>query len=92
MMNDLRDKADYVERILAKTKVERYFYLAICGCSAVFLLICASCMVIRQDGDVRTILPLFGSSGIITYSTGQILRVWSDAMKFANSTKEGGGE
>jgi hypothetical protein len=67
---------------LAATKVERYVYLCICGASAVFLLICAIVMMLQHHGDASTIIPLFGSSGIITYSSSQIMRVWSDAMKF----------
>jgi hypothetical protein len=80
-MSDLKDKADYVERILAATRVERYVYLCICGASAVFLLICAVTMMLQHHGDFSTILPLFGSTGVITYSSSQIMRVWSDAMK-----------
>jgi hypothetical protein len=89
-MNDLREKAEYVERLLALTKVERYVYLWICGGSAVFLIICAVVMMIQRHGDVTTILPLFGASGVITYSTGQIMRVWTDAMKLALMTGEDG--
>jgi len=90
MTNDLKEKADYVERLLAATKVERYFYLGICGGSAIFLLVCAAVMMVQRHGDISTILPLFGASGVITYSTGQIMRVWTDAMKFANPVGKDG--
>ena len=80
-MGELQDKAEYVERLLAGTKVERYSYLVICMASAIFLLTSAVISLIRNHGDVTMLVSLFGSSGVITYSTSQIMRVWSDAMR-----------
>jgi len=81
-MTELSDKADYIERILAATKVERYFYLGICTASAAVLLLSAGFMLLQHHGDASTITSLFGSTGIITFSGTQVMRVWSDAMKF----------
>ena len=80
-MDDLKEKSDYVERLLAATKVERYAYLAICVLSAAVLLVFATIALIRNGSNVATILGMFGSSGVITYSTGQIMRVWNDAIR-----------
>ena len=84
-MSDLTDRADYVERLLAGTKVERYFYLGICTASVGVLLVSAVVMIVQRHGDATTVVPLFGSTGVITYSSGQIMRVWGDALKFASS-------
>lgn len=85
-MIDLQDKANYVERILAATRIERYSYLGVCIVSVTFLLVSAAITLVRNHGDVSTIIALFGSSGVITYSTGQIMRVWSDAMRLVLSS------
>lgn len=90
-MTDLKEKADYVERLLAGTKIERYSYLVICMASVIFLLISAAVSLIRNRGDVTLIVSLFGSSGVITYSTSQIMRVWTDAMRLVIPEGNGPG-
>lgn len=89
-MNDIREKAEYVERLLASTKIERYSYLVICIASAIFLLSCAVISLVRDRGDMALVISLFGSSGVISYTAGQIMRVWTDAMKLVMPRTSGG--
>jgi hypothetical protein len=91
-MGDLQEKAEYVERLLASTKIERFSYLVICVASAIFLLVCAVISVVRNHGDITVAISLFGSSGVITYTAGQIMRVWTDAMRLVMPPAPGGGD
>lgn len=52
-----------MERLLAGTKIERYFYLGICTASVGVLLVSAVVMIVQHHGDATTVLPLFGSTG-----------------------------
>jgi hypothetical protein len=71
----------YVERILSATRPERITYLVLTVLSVAILLVSACIMLIRNKEDIGTVTSLFGSTGIMTYSVGQILRVWTDAIK-----------
>ena len=71
----------YVERILGATKPERTVYLVLTTVSAVVLIVSACALLIRNRADIGTITVLLGSSGIMGVSIGQILRVWTDALK-----------
>jgi hypothetical protein len=71
----------YVERILGATRPERITYLALTVLSVAILLVSACVLLIRNKAEIGTITSLFGSTGIVGYSVGQILRVWTDALK-----------
>lgn len=71
----------YVERILRATRPERITYLALTTLSVGILLVSACVLLIRNKAEVGTLTSLFGSTGIMSYSVGQILRVWTDALK-----------
>jgi hypothetical protein len=71
----------YVERILGATRPERITYLVLTVLSVAILLVSACILLIRNKAEVGTITSLFGSTGIVSYSIGQILRVWTDALK-----------
>jgi hypothetical protein len=71
----------YVERLLAATKPERMTYLVMTALSVVILLVSAGVLIVRSHADIGTLSGLFGSTGVVTYSSGQILRIWSDAFR-----------
>jgi hypothetical protein len=72
---------DYVERLLGATRPERITYLALTGLSVVILLVSACVLIVRTHAEVGTLVSLFGSTGVVTYSSGQILRIWTDAFR-----------
>lgn len=71
----------YVERLLQATKPERIAYLVITTVSAGILLVSAGALIVNKGADLTTLIGLFGSSGVVTFSTAQVLRVWSDALR-----------
>jgi len=68
---------------LALFQVERYLFLAVTLISVLTLLGCATFLLLTDPdgGNIGPIVGLFGSAGGITYSTGRLLRMWSDAIR-----------
>lgn len=80
-----------VERLVALFKLERMFHLLVTGCSLVMLLTSAGVLLYRNNADAATLTMLFGSSGLITYATGRLLRMWDQALALlSGKTPEGG--
>jgi hypothetical protein len=71
----------FVERLLKATKPERWTYLIMTGISVGALLVCVVVLLAKSQADIKILSGLFGSTGIVTYSSGQILRIWSDAIR-----------
>jgi hypothetical protein len=76
----LSEEMAYVERLLKAPKPERITYLVLTGLS-VAILLATACIILLRKPEVATLTTLFGSTGLITYSVGQILKVWTDALK-----------
>jgi hypothetical protein len=70
-----------VKELLRLFYFERMAYLTVTLISVAVLLICAVILLFRGNAPASTIIGLFGSTGGITYSTGRLLRMWSDAIK-----------
>jgi hypothetical protein len=56
-------------------------YLVLTTASAVILLASACVLIVRSNANLATLVGLFGSTGVVTFSTGQILRIWRDAIR-----------
>jgi len=71
-------------------KVERTVYLIITLISVLVLIITAVSLILRSDSQENTIavMGLFGSSGGIVYSSGRLLKMWSEAMQLVNKVLE----
>jgi hypothetical protein len=80
-----------VERMVALFQLERMFHLIVTGCSLVMLLTSAGVLLYRNNADPATLTMLFGSSGLITYATGRLLRMWDQALALLSgqTQKEG---
>jgi hypothetical protein len=37
-------------------------------------------LILNRQGEPATLTLMFGSSGLITYSTGRLLRMWDQAL------------
>jgi hypothetical protein len=72
---------DYVERLLKATRMERIAYLVVTSFAAALLLVSAGALIWNKGADTSTLVGLFGSTGVVTVTTAQILRVWSDAIR-----------
>lgn len=79
--NASQEQMAFVERLLKATKPERWTYLIMTGISVGALLVCVVVLLAKSQADIKILSGLFGSTGIVTYSSGQILRIWSDAIR-----------
>jgi hypothetical protein len=70
-----------IKQLLDLFRLERMVYLAVTLSSVVVLLACAIILLVRKESPASAILGLFGASGGITYSTGRLLKMWSDAIR-----------
>lgn len=79
-----------IKELVSIFKVERTVYLIITLISVLVLIITAVSLIIRSDSQENTIavMGLFGSSGGIVYSSGRLLKMWSEAMQMVNKVLE----
>jgi len=78
---DLELRMQYVQKLMGAIRPERTVFLVISAGSAVVMLVFAVVILLQHHGDVATLSGLGGSTGVLTVSTAQILRVWTDALK-----------
>ncbi len=84
MSADLEDRIRAVERLVRVFRLERIVYLLVTGLALVMLLTAAVVMLVRSQADVTTLTLLFGSSGLITFSIGRVLRMWDQALRIVS--------
>ncbi|MVM35251.1 hypothetical protein GO755_34840 [Spirosoma sp. HMF4905] len=74
-----------IEFMLEKFKPERYAYLSITIASFIILLICVILFITKNEMNERNVgyvAGMVGSSGAITYTASQLLRMWSDCINY----------
>lgn len=76
----LQQRLDAIKQLVALFRFEKAVYLAISTLSALMLLGAAAVLLLRKDYDVPVLAALFGSSGLIAYSLGRLLRMWDQAI------------
>lgn len=81
MTDDRRKKLDLIERMWAMHKPERIFHLAAVGATMLLLLAAAGLMIFHQKAAPAELALMFGSSGLIGYTAGQLLRMWETAIR-----------
>ena len=77
----LTERVEAIKQLLGLFRVERAVYLAVTILSLVVLLGVAASLYLQKESRTGEIIALFGSSGAITYTTGRLLRMWSEAMR-----------
>jgi len=79
--------------MVALFKMERVVYLIITLVSVIILIATAVSLIISSDDQENTIaiMGLFGSTGGITYSTGRLLKMWSEAMDLIKGVLQNAG-
>ena len=78
---DMNARMDAVERLTNLFRLERMVYLAVTGLSLAILLTCAAVLLVQKRAGTSELTGLFGSSGLITYSTGRLLFMWNQALQ-----------
>ena len=79
--DDLDKRYLLVERLIKLFKFERMVHLAVTSVSLVILLVSITMMIIKKEASNVELSLMFGSSGLITYTGGRLLRMWDQALK-----------
>ena len=80
-LGDLAAKMDVVERLTRLFRLERLVHLGVTSVSLVMLLTSAGVLMFRGTAGPAELTGLFGSSGLITYSAGRLLFMWTQALR-----------
>jgi hypothetical protein len=78
---DLSARMDAVERLTKLFRWERMVYLIMSALSLGILLTSAGVLLVQKKAGYAEITGLFGSSGIITYTSGRLLFMWNQALR-----------
>jgi len=76
-----------VKELLKMFRLERGIYIVISITAFIALLFCMIYILFTSPESWPAILGLFGTAGGIGYSTGRLLRMWSDAINYLSKTK-----
>lgn len=79
--DNIKDRMDAVERLTKLFRMERLVYLIITTMSLAMLLVSAGVLLEHKGAGTVELTGLFGSSGLITYSTGRLLAMWNQALQ-----------
>ncbi len=81
MEDELQKRYEIVEKLTALFKFERMIHLIVTTISLVILFVAIAFMLIKGSAGTAELSLMFGSSGLITYSAGRLLRMWDQALK-----------
>jgi hypothetical protein len=81
MTEDLKVRMDTVERLTQLFKTERMVYLVTTIIALIMLIGSALSLMLHDKAGTAELSTLFGSSGLITYTTGRLLFMWNEALK-----------
>src|ERR1043165_5067750 len=70
-----------LERLLKNFRPERMAYLILSCVALLTLLTAAGMMIIRGTAGIAELSVVFGSSGLITYTSGRLLHMWNQAFR-----------
>lgn len=80
--DDLNNRIEAISKLLNLFKFERIVYVVVTILSLLVLLTCAIHLLLSKTAsDLAPVIGMFGSSGVITFTLGRLLRMWSDVMK-----------
>ena len=78
---NLTERLDAVERLVQMFRIERIVHLLVTSISLAMLLFSAGVLIYRAGADIPVLVGLFGSSGLISYSAGRLLKMWDQALQ-----------
>ena len=81
MPDDLKQRMAVVKELTELFKFERMVYLGVTLLSLAMLVGSALSLMLQGQAGTAEFTILFGSSGLITYSTGRLLFMWNEALK-----------
>jgi 1,4-dihydroxy-2-naphthoate octaprenyltransferase len=78
---DLQARVRAIGDLLGHFRIERRVYLGVTLASVLLLLGCAVRLLLAPEAQPALLVGLFGGTGGILYTTGQLLRMWNDALR-----------
>lgn len=81
MSDNLKERLEVVRELTDLFKFERRVYLVVTILSLIMLMGSALSLMIKGQAGTAELTILFGSSGLITYSAGRLLYMWTEALK-----------
>ena len=76
----VQDRFQVIKGLKDVFKFERYLY-ALTNVIAFLLLAFCCISIIRREVNMATLSTLFGSSGLVSYSSLKVLKMWDDSLK-----------
>lgn len=78
---ELNARYNIIEKLTKLFKFERMIHLVVTSVSLIILLTSITIMIIKEKVGSAELTLMFGSSGLITYAAGRLLRMWDQALK-----------
>lgn len=90
MAESLNSTVKAIKELVSLFKTERMVYLIITLISVLILIGTALSLIFSSKSQENTIeiMGMFGSTGGIVYSTGRLLKMWSEAMQLIQKVIE----
>jgi hypothetical protein len=76
-----------IRELLHIFRYERVVYLGITLVSVAMLLATAVNLLVHRQLDAAGMLGLFGPTGLIAFSSGRLLRMWTEAVHVLQSSR-----
>ena len=84
----LKERVKAIKDLLGLFRLERLVYVIVTLVSVLILMSCAVLMLFKEDNDPQLAIGLFGGSGGILYTSGRLLKMWSDALRMLGTVTE----
>lgn len=81
MSEPLNERLRVVQELVKTFRFERYVYLGTNSLAVIMLLLAAGKLLLQNKPDIAVLTALFGSSGLIAFSLGRLLKMWDQAVK-----------
>jgi len=81
MSDTIHDRMDVVERLTNLFQFERRVYLSITLLSLGMLIASAILLVMKGEAGYAELTLMLAPTGALTYTTGRLLFMWSEALK-----------
>lgn len=79
-----QERLEAIRQLLDMFRLERTVYVIATMVAVLVLITCAVLMLWKRSDKYGEIAGLIGSTGGIAFSTGRLLRMWSDALRMLN--------
>ena len=83
---DMEGRLKVAAQLVQMFRPERIAYLSATIIAVLFLLVTAVILLLQQSTALA--LGMFASSGVITFSIGRLLRLWSEVLRVIFETEE----